>query len=473
MKRFLKALLVVVLFLLLIFTTLYVCRDEIAELVRSVTGDELVLAAEDLTVHAEELEKILLDERYKDIGQELSFNSLSPKDGERTRACGFSDALTFPFEATEPAEMLGELKEEVLLNPVYGITVARALSQLTVGDKTMVEINPWLECLTDPKPEPDKEEGLVRWLEYRPGEGKTMFLTTEYRTLASCVCTLLERLVPVGVEAHPNTANWSLNYTAANNDRMGVLSGYTYSLDALMLVYRLKNGGELFRIGFNIHDKRPELYGEEIVETEAPTEPETEPPTEAPTEPPTEAPTEPPTEPETEPPTEPPTYPEKDPELASYEYVEPNDDPGPGPDTNAGEGAVYSPEDQDTNSNHMSDYEEYVEVIEELEIINESQKTGDDDNTPSYTPPVEYVTNPAEPEAEPETLPPPVIDNNGDTGNTAVEAVVVNEAGEEEIVEIGTAAPIDEPTPIQPPATIVGGEAISTEPAGEWGGPPD
>ena len=186
---------------------------------------------------------------------------------------------------------------------------------------------------------------------------------------------------------------------------------------------------------------------------------------------PTEAPTEPPTEAPTEPPTEVPTYPEKNPELASYEYVEPNDDPGPGPDTNAGEGAVYSPEDQDTNSNHMSDPEEYVEVVEGLEIINESQKTGDDDNTPSYTPPVEYVTNP-EPKAEPETLPPPVVDNNGDTGNTAVEAVVTNEAGEEEVVEIGTAAPINEPTPTQPPAAIVGGEPI-TEPAGEWGGPPD
>ena len=405
-----------------------------------------------------DIEELTL-KKFSSISEELLDSSLTPKDRQRVEAAGFSDALAMPFVGQTDEERFSELEEEILRNPIYGITVAKAVKALRIKDRTLGEINPWLDDLSD-----KKEEGLVYWLEYRPGFDKTIFVTSEYRSYAAALCVILERMICVGVQKKQTAVNWALNYTAMNNDRMGSITDYQYALPSLVFVYRYKNGDEVFSIGFNLKDKRPEIYGE--------TEPVTEPETEPVTEPSTEPPTEPVTEPETEPVTEPSTEPEKNPELASYEYVEPNDDPGPGPDTNAGEGAVYSPEDQDTNSNHMSDYEEYVEAIEELEIVNESQKTGDDDNTPSYTPPVEYVTNPAEPEAEPETLPPSVIDNNGDTGNTAVEAVVVNEVGEEEIVEIGTAAPIDEPTPIQPPAAIVGGEPI-TEPAGEWGGPPD
>ena len=60
-----------------------------------------------------------------------------------------------------------------------------------------------------------------------------------------------------------------------------------------------------------------------------------------------------------------------------------NDDPGPGKNTNNGEGANYSTEDNDSNSNHTT-WEEYQKAIGELENINNNQKTGKDDSTPSY-----------------------------------------------------------------------------------------
>ena len=197
--------------------------------------------------------------------------------------------------------------------------------------------------------------------------------------------------------------------------------------------------------------------------------PEPEPETEPETEPVTEPETEPWVEPPTEAPTEPPTYPEKDPELASYEYVESNDDPGLGEDTNTGVGSTVSAADQPYNSDHNSSYNEQVEAEKWVEDINTTQRVGGDDNTPSYTPPVEYVTNPAEPEAEPETVP-LTEHNNGGTGGTVVEV----SGGQEETVDVGTVASIDE---VRTPQSAVeyGNDAIETGPVGEWGegAPPD
>jgi len=138
-------------------------------------------------------------------------------------------------------------------------------------------------------------------------------------------------------------------------------------------------------------------------------------------------------------PPEPETY-HKDPGDANFQYLEPNDDPGPGINTNNGVGSTESTMDLPTNSGSFSSYEEYKDTVGELESVNESQQTGRDDNTPSYTPPV--------------VVEPVPVDNNGDTGNNG--------------------APINTPTPVQEPAVVAGtGQEINTQPAGEWGGPPD
>ena len=111
-------------------------------------------------------------------------------------------------------------------------------------------------------------------------------------------------------------------------------------------------------------------------------------------------------------------------------------------------------------------YEEYTQVIEELKEINETQKTGDDDNTPSYTPPV------VEPEAGQEQ-PTVKVDNNGDTGNARDDAAPINQE-----------VPTPEVAHIAPPENVdtndndAGGEVvvpqeIDTSPGVEWAGPID
>ena len=126
----------------------------------------------------------------------------------------------------------------------------------------------------------------------------------------------------------------------------------------------------------------------------------------------------------------------------------PNDDPGPGPDTNNGVGAKESTMDQPDNSNHYDSYEQYKENMEELELINKEQKTGKDDNTPTIS--KEEVAK----ELTGDSSAPVNVDNDGDKGN----------GGD----------PNDQPTPVTAPATAADtGESISDSPGGAWGGPPD
>ncbi|MBR3176313.1 hypothetical protein IKF26_02855 [Candidatus Saccharibacteria bacterium] len=123
------------------------------------------------------------------------------------------------------------------------------------------------------------------------------------------------------------------------------------------------------------------------------------------------------------------------------DLVKPNDNPGPGPDTNNGFGAWYSTEDQVENSNHMSSYSEYEDTVDKLEEINQNQRRGGDSNTPT--------TKPADTTNDKTT-----VDNNADrgTGNGG----------------------IDSATPVSKPATEAEtNKAINDSPGEAWGGPPD
>ena len=191
------------------------------------------------------------------------------------------------------------------------------------------------------------------------------------------MCVFLDRLVEQGVQTHQTSENWRLNDKLKNNERTGIKADYQYKKEALVLQYIAKNGKALFTIGFNIHDKRPEFFTE-TPKVRKTTSRSTPAPSSTPDSTP-DSPTPTPTSDSDSPKT---GY-NKDPNLAPKENTEPNDDPGPGPDTNNGVGAIFSTEDQPENSNHYTSYEEYREDMEELAEINQNQKTGEDDNTPT------------------------------------------------------------------------------------------
>lgn len=396
---------------------------------RQVTEESI----KDLTVRKvtpEDLEKLTV-KKYVGISETLLDSSLTPHDKERTEATGFTDALTFGFTTwTEQDKMFHELEEEILRNPVYGVTVANALKDKRIGSITIGSLNSWMGEMVA-----KNKEGVFVWCEYRD-ETDTIYVTTEYRCFAATLCTFLERLVNHGVGIRQTSENWCLNASAENNTRAGILAEYQYEKQALILTYTGKNGGEFLTVGFNVHDKRPEFFTNREITTE------TEPSGETSTSPP---PTSPPTTPTTPTPTpkpepEPDTTLHKDPKDGTQgDKVKKSDNPGPGEDTNNGV------KDQPQNSNHYPSYEKYRTDMDHLEQVNTNQKTGNDSNTPSYTPP---VTNKVEPATTVK------VDNSGDTGNGG--------------------APINKQTPTQAPAIAADtNKEISTQPAGEWNGPQD
>lgn len=343
--------------------------------------EQITKAVNNLTVQLvtpEELERLTVD-KYSKISEELLMSSLTPHDESRTDKAGFSDALTYGFKSETDKGKFAELQEEILRNPVYGVTVANSLRGKKIGSKTIGDINPWMNTMC----EKNAQSGVSGWCEYRDGS-KTLYVTQEYRRYAASLCTFLERLLSQGVQARQTVENWCLNDTSEPNKRAGVLADYQYKKDALILAYVIKsqagtNEGLLI-VGFNVHDKRPEFYGEEDTPElpNAPSNPGTpnnpsNPDTpDNPDNPDTPTPTSTPT-PET------PTY-NKDKSLSDNSGV--NDDQGPGPDTNNGVGARGSSQDVNGGNGTPTNY---AEEEQRHENDNAGQRTGNDDSTPSYS----------------------------------------------------------------------------------------
>ena len=136
-----------------------------------------------------------------------------------------------------------------------------------------------------------------------------------------------------------------------------------------------------------------------------------------------------------DPPDPPPSYPPKDPTHGTD--VGGNDTDGPGRDTNTGPGGQQSSAEQPTNSSSGS-YDDYQDTMEDLGSVNDDQRTGGDPSTPTVP-----------------TSPGTTVDDNSGSGT--------GHGG------------VDTPTPVSEPVHIEvgGGTETPTEPAGEWGGPPD
>ena len=109
----------------------------------------------------------------------------------------------------------------------------------------------------------------------------------------------------------------------------------------------------------------------------------------------------------------------KDQSKIPKKNTEPNDDKGPGQNTNNPKDPNKSTKDTSDSSTSGS-YKDYTDNQKNLQDTNKNQKTGSDSNTPS-TPKPSSNTN---------------VDNNGDKGNGG--------------------APINTPTPKKEPETVKG-----------------
>ena len=305
----------------------------------SLTDEELKAAKADLTV---DLDAEILNSAYPEVSRELLYSSMPSQNEARVAAAGFSSALTFPFSGASQKDGQSysdetvqgwwqqELTEELLRNPVYGVAVARALSESKFSDgSTLLDLNPWLGEFVQKYDAAFQDGGLGNgyFLTKEVADGPIL-VTDEYRHYAVGTRWLLDRFVIKGVSRLYAEKHWGLR--PANDLQPSRIKAEAFEepedRDALIVSFLTKSGKNVLVIGFNVHDKRPEIPGsrpkpvpeETPKETPQETKPEPTKPGKDP-EPTTPAPTKPGRDPE-------PTKPHRDPDPKP---TKPGKDPDP------------------------------------------------------------------------------------------------------------------------------------------------
>lgn len=301
----------------------------------SLTEEELRQAKADLTV---DLDSEVLDSAFPGVSREFLYSSMPSENEARVAAAGFSSALSYPFSGASQKDgqvysgetvqgwWQSELTEELLRNPVYGAAVARALSESKFSDgSTLLDLNPWLGEFVQKYDAAFQGDGKGNgyFLTKETADGPIL-VSDEYRRYAVGTRWLLDRFVIKGVSRLYAEKHWGLR--PANDLQPSRIKAEAFEepedRDALVASFLTKSGKNVLIIGFNVHDKRPEIPGSKP--KPVPEETPRETPQETKPEPTTPAPTKPGKDPE--PTTPAPTKPGRDPEP-----TKPHRDPDPKP----------------------------------------------------------------------------------------------------------------------------------------------
>lgn len=254
-----------------------------------VTEQELNQAKADLTV---DLDEEIIGKAFPEISREFLDTSMPNRNRERVNAAGFSTALAFPFTGASQKDDQSyadetiqgwwnqESTEELLRNPAYGVAVAEALAELRFSDgSSPADTNPWLKGFNDKVNSFFTEGGpgiagfLIR---ESSAEGAPLLVTDEYRMCAVGMRWLLDRFSEYKVKRFYSERHWGLR--PANDLTPSMVRAEAFEApedrDAIVATLTSKNGKVMLVIGFNVHDKRPELPGKR---PEPETVPETSP----------------------------------------------------------------------------------------------------------------------------------------------------------------------------------------------------
>ena len=287
----------------------------------SLTEEELRQVKADLTV---DLDSEMLQAAYPEVSREFLYSSMPSENKARVAAAGFSTALTFPFSGASQKDDQSysdevikgwwdtELTEELFRNEAYGIAMGQALSEVRFPDGSyLTDINPWLIEFNQKVNAAFQDGGLGNgyFLTKETADGPIL-VTDEYRRYAIGMRWLLDRFIVKGVSRLYAEKHWGLR--PANDLQPSRIKAEAFEepedRDALVVSFLTKSGKNALIIGFNVHDKRPEIPGTR--------------PKPVPEESPQETPQE----------TKPvPTKPHKDPEPTTPAPTKPHRDPEPKP----------------------------------------------------------------------------------------------------------------------------------------------
>ena len=240
----------------------------------SLTEEELNAAKADLTV---DLDSEILQAAFPNVSREFLRSSMPSENKARVAAAGFSSAITYPFSGASQKDDQSysdevvkgwwetELTEELLRNPVYGVAVARALAESKFSDgSTLLELNPWLGEFVQKYDAAFQDGGLGNgyFLTKETADGPIL-VTEEYRKYAVVTRWLLDRFMVRGVSRLYAEKHWGLR--PANDLQPSRIKAEIFEepedRDALIVSFLTKSGKDVLIIGFNVHDKRPEIPG--------------------------------------------------------------------------------------------------------------------------------------------------------------------------------------------------------------------
>ena len=276
-EKILSGILVVALVVLVIAVGVKSCQRNHAN------AEAETLSAKDVEAEKSELtfdfDNYEYAKAYPELSREFCDNSMPNKAAERVAGAGFSDALSTPFSVThgtkdgekyseeELAVMAKEYRQEVLTNPPVTHAVLTVLTGMTVSDGTsIVQINSWM---TDRLNEYYQfmKEGIGNQAYLREENG---ILYANDRQIKVGVATLwlLDRFVNQGVQLVTTSHHYPLSLANTDSAKLTTFerADYEFTRDAMVLSYTNKAGSEIFKIGINTHDKRPELIKVKITE---------------------------------------------------------------------------------------------------------------------------------------------------------------------------------------------------------------
>ena len=216
---------------------------------------------------------------YPELSREFCDNSMPDKAAERVAGAGFSDALSTPFSVThgtkdgekysdeELSVISKEFRQEVLTNPVYTHAVLTALTSMNLSDGTPItQVNPWMtERLTEYSESMKNGTGNQDYLREQDG---VLYANDRQIKVGVATLWLLDRFVNQGVQLVDTNHHYPLSLSNSNSAKLTTFTkaDYEFTRDALVFAYVNKAGTEIFRVGINTHDKRPELIKVKITE---------------------------------------------------------------------------------------------------------------------------------------------------------------------------------------------------------------
>ena len=163
--------------------------------------------------------------------------------------------------------MDNETRQEVLTNPPVTQSLLDAFANVTLSDgTTLPQINSWI---TNSRNEYSQfmKEGIGNQAYLREENG-VLYANDRQIKVGVGALWIYDRLVNQGVQLVTTNHHYPLSLANSNSAKLTTFerADYEFTRDAIVLAYVNKAGTEVFKIGINVHDKRPELIKVKITE---------------------------------------------------------------------------------------------------------------------------------------------------------------------------------------------------------------